>query len=137
MRHSRLLISITLSLAALGLLIAALNTPSQAAILPGDTIVPMGLAQSDTRTAYRAVLGHLYDGGRVHWADSPISGTVQPGDFVVPGGLDTTTGHTDVTATLPISRAYALRPGGVAVLRSTVVVTGASGPVAFCRACAY
>ena len=125
---------ITLALIALGLfgwgLSRSAAAPAQTAILPSDTIIPMGSAQADVRTAYRAVLGHLYDGGRVHWAASSISGTVRPGDFIVPGGLDTSADHSDVTATLSLSRAYGLRPGGMAVLSSTVVVTEGQSQIA-------
>jgi len=130
MRSSRLFISFTLALAGLGLLVAAIGAPLLAApargasFEPGDTLVPLGLAQADVRTAYRDVLAHLYGGGRVHWAASSASEpAIRPGDFVVPGGLDTAAGHVDLTGTLTISRAYALYPGGVALLRSTVVVT--------------
>ncbi|MEA3341494.1 MAG: hypothetical protein U9R15_16140, partial [Chloroflexota bacterium] len=127
MRHSRLLISIALPLAALGLFLAAIAAPSQAAILPGDTVIPLGPAQPDVRTAYRDALSHLYGGGRVHWAAAPFGdgtlGFFGPGDFVIPGGLSTAAGHVNVTTTMPLSRAYALRAGGVALLRSTVVVT--------------
>jgi hypothetical protein len=37
------------------------------AISFGDTIVPMGTAQTDVRTAYHDILSHLYGGRRSHW----------------------------------------------------------------------
>ena len=130
MRPSRLFISLTLALAGLIVLVVAMSTPlhaapaGQSSLEPGDTVVPMGPPQGDVRTAYRDVLAHLYGGGRIHWAASSASEpAIRPGDFVVPGGLDTTADHVDLTGTLSLSRAYALYPGGVAVLRSTVVVT--------------
>ena len=133
MRHSHLPVAIALAVAGLGLFILLMAVPSLAApvhqmsVHPGDTVVPMGPAQADVRAAYRATLAHLYDGGRVHWAASFVTPTVRPGDFLVPGGLTTTASHVDVTATLSLSRAYALKPGGVAVLRSTVVVSAGDG----------
>lgn len=123
MHSSRLLVPFTLTLVGLGLLTLVITVNSQVVIRPGDSIVPMGSMQGETRTAYRDALTHLYDGGRVQWAVSSITSTIQPGDLLIPGGLDTTADHVDVTATLPLSRAYALRPGAVAVLRSTAVVS--------------
>lgn len=88
------------------------------------TLIPMGVAQTDVQHAYLDVFARLYAGGRVHWAASALSDPViRPGDFIIPGGLTTPITHTDVTATLPLSRAFALRAGDVAVLRSTVMIT--------------
>jgi hypothetical protein len=130
MRCSRILIVFTLAFLGLSLLIFTMGAASQAelsqqaAAQPDDTIIPMGPAQPGVRQAYRDVLTHLYGGGRVHWAASSVpTPSVQPGDFVIPGGLDTSADHAQVTGTLPLSRAYALRPGQVALLRSSVVVT--------------
>jgi hypothetical protein len=123
MRHSRILVAIALAIVVLGLLGLALTVPSHAAISPGDTLLPLGPAQTDVRTAYRDALSHLYAGGRVHWAASAVSDTVRPGDLLIPGGLDTAADHTTFSATLPLSRAYALRPGGVALLRATTLIT--------------
>jgi hypothetical protein len=119
MRSSRLSISIITALVGLGLLIAIVGTPTHA----DDTLIPLGPDQPLSRTAYRDALSHLYDGGRVHWAAAAVSDTVQPGDLLIPGGLSTAAGHTALTTTLPLSRAYALRPGDVAILRATTVVT--------------
>lgn len=109
------------------LLIDLLVTLSLAAptIVPApDTLIPMGAAQTDVQHAYLEVFTHLYSNGRVQWAASSLdTPVVQPGDFIIPAGLTTPVTHTDLTATLSLSRAYALRPGKVAVLRSTVMIT--------------
>ena len=115
-------------IALAGLCVTALFTALSFAapsIAPAPaTLIPMGAAQANVQRAYLDVFARLYAGGRVHWAASALSDpVVQPGDFIIPGGLTTPITHTDVTATLPLSRAYALRAGDVAVLRSTVLIT--------------
>ena len=126
MRFCRLFLSLILPLFVFTLLFASLTVaiPSMSIVSASAALIPMGTAQTDVQQAYLDVFAHLYDDGRVHWAASALSGpVVQPGDFIIPGGLTTSVTHTDVTATLPLSRAYALRAGKVAVLRSTVIIT--------------
>ncbi|MGD9100441.1 MAG: hypothetical protein PVF45_08170, partial [Anaerolineae bacterium] len=135
MRKLYLSIVLTLPLIATSLLILVMSQPLQAApaeqtiTLPGDTIIPMGLAQSDVREAYRAVFDRLYHGGRVHWAASSFeSGTLatfDPGTFIVPDA-DLGGGYTSYNVADPpsVARAYALRPGRVALLRTTVRAEG-------------
>lgn len=107
---------IILALVALGLfgwgLSRSAAAATQATVSAGDTVVPMGPAQADVRTAYHDVLAHLYGGGRVHWAADALGdgtlGLFAPGDFIIPEGLDTTAAHVDLTGTLPLTRTYAL-----------------------------
>lgn len=127
-------IAVTLLIAA-GLLALTgwLVTAAPRLTTAGDqdaTILPMGTAQGHVREAYRTVLSHLYDGGRVHWAAGAFthdSIDYAPGDFVIPGGLASAADGADVTGTVSLPRAYALRPGGVALLRSTVTVPIGAG----------
>ncbi len=110
---------------------------------PGGSVIPLGGRQADLRAAYREPLAHLYSGGRVHrlWPESALSSTVMlspAGTAIMPGVVNvgdlylppdevpatfcaSCTRH-DLAGTQPISRAYALFPGRVAVLRSTVTV---------------
>ena len=107
---SRLFVAIILAVVGVGLVIM-LTLPAQAAIQPGDTLIPLGDAQSDVRTAYRNALTHLYSGGRVHWAAAPLTPTIRPGDLIIPGGLDTTADHAVVLAEIQD------KPHGCPVLR--------------------
>jgi len=101
----------------------SLVTADSLAAEPGGTVLPLGLAQTNPRVAYRDALSHIYGGGRAHWVAAPLSPTVQQGDLFIPSGLSTSATSFIITETLPLSRAYALQPGSVAILRSTVVVT--------------
>ncbi len=124
MRSFRLALTLLIPVVALALLLVSLSLAAPATSSTPDTFIPMGTAQANVQRAYLDVFVHLYGGGRVHWAASALSDpVVRPGDFIIPGGLTTPIIHTDVTVTLPLSRAYALHPGKVAVLRSTVVIT--------------
>lgn len=127
-------VSITLALVTLGLFGWGLSRSAMAAqqvAIPSQEsgiVIPMGKGQGRVRNAYRAVLDHLYGGGRVHWAAASFGngtlGFFNSGDFVIPAGsLAENYTNYSISATLPISRAYALQPGGVAALRSSVVVT--------------
>jgi hypothetical protein len=135
MRHLRLSIVLILPLLGLSLLILTLHHPLQAAptaqtALPsGDTIIPMGVAQPDPRAAYRAALNHLYSGGRLHWTAAPFGngtlGFFDPGTFILPdAALAGDYASLTLADTPPISRAYALQPGRVALLRTTVRAEG-------------
>ncbi|MBN1877926.1 MAG: hypothetical protein JXA33_27140 [Anaerolineae bacterium] len=111
-----------------------------AALEPGGVVVPLGSRQADLRAAYSEPLAHLYDDGRLHRLamGDEISGTaLVPGPAVM-GDLYFPPGEGDyeeegdhggrpytaysLQGTLPVSRAYALFPGRVAVLRSTVTL---------------
>ncbi len=120
--YKRLIVTLFIALIAVGTLLAlSVQSPSNA----DATIVPMGDQQAQMRTAYRDAFSHLYAGERVHWAASTFTYNgvaYAPGAFIMPDGIATAAGHTDVTDTLHISRAYALRPGCVALLRSNVTV---------------
>ncbi|MBN1934173.1 MAG: hypothetical protein JW934_05895 [Anaerolineae bacterium] len=137
MKTWRICIPFALALLALWAL-AAILTPAQAApgeLATGDVVVPLGERQTNRQAAYRAALTHLYGGGRLHWAASSntVSPTVHPGDLLLPvgeswscaplGGCDSEV----VSDTAPFAQAYSLRPGGVAVLRSSVMVSTSDG----------
>ncbi len=99
---------------------------------PGGVVVPLGPAQANLRAAYVESLREVYRGGRVRWLahDGPLSdplalaGVVQPGDLYLPPGeaspnfCSACTRH-ELSGTLELSRAYALRPARVALFRSS------------------
>jgi hypothetical protein len=97
---------------------------------PGGLLVPLGTAQADLRAAYREPLALLYEGGRVHRVAGDaeaLPASLRPGDLYVPpgeagDGFCATCTRTQLSGTLPLTRAYALFPGRVAVLRSTATV---------------
>ncbi len=114
----RITLTISLALVAVGMLLALASHAD-------TTVVPMGEQQAQVRDAYRDAFTHLYAGERVRWAASTFTCggvTCAPGTFIMPDGIATAAGHVDLTGTLHISRAYALRPGRIALLRSNVTV---------------
>ncbi len=134
MRKLRLSLIFAFPLLILATLILAMSQPTQAApagqtvLLPGDTVIPMGPDQPDVRDAYRAAVGRFYGGGRVHWAAAPFD-AFAPGAFIAPEAELTGDYASFVFSDAPsVERAYALQPGRVALLRSTV--RGAGGQAA-------
>lgn len=128
MRFWRILLTFLVTLTALALLAAGLGRPLRAASAQPATIIPLGPAQPEVRTAYHDGLTHLYGGGRLWWAAAPLAEpAVLPGDLIAPEGLATTVTHTEVAALPALPRAYALRPGRVALFRSSVMVPTQDG----------
>ena len=106
-----------------------LTAASPGALEPGGVLVPLGTDQADVRAAYAEALGHLYDGGRLHRLAAATSLPTQPGDlYVPPGEVVTDTfcaacSRQVLAGATPLTRAYALRPGRVALFRSSVTYT--------------
>ncbi len=126
MRKSRVVLTLVLAAVALAVLAAGLNSPLAAAGRPA-MLIPLGPAQEDLRAAYHDGLSSLYGGGRLQWVAAPLSDpAAQPGDLFAPVGLQTGAAYTEA-AGLTLPRAYAFRPGQVAVLRSTVMTAAPDG----------
>ncbi|HQH37382.1 MAG TPA: hypothetical protein PLH19_02455 [Anaerolineae bacterium] len=133
MRLKRLSLVVFIPL-LLGLLLTFSLSAAPADLEPGGVVIPLGARQADGRAAYRLPLARLYAGGRLHRLaqSDALTGTVLipgpalPGDLYVPPGEGATPPYPytafELAGTLPLSRAYALFPGRVAVLRSTVTV---------------
>jgi len=133
MRLKRLSLVVLITL-LMGLGVALALQAAPADLAPGGLVIPLGARQADVRAAYRLPLTRLYDGGRLHrlaqsdalTGTALIPGPALPGDLYVPSGEGTTPPYPytafELAGTLPLSRAYALFPGHVAVLRSTVTV---------------
>ncbi len=133
MRLKRLSLVVLITL-LMGLGVALALQAAPADLAPGGLVVPLGARQADVRAAYRLPLANLYAGGRLHrlaqsdalTGTALIPGPALPGDLYVPPGEGMTTPYPytafELAGTLPLSRAYALFPGRVAVLRSTVTV---------------
>lgn len=133
MRLKRLSLVVVVTL-LMGMGVALALQAAPADLEPGGLVIPLGARQADVRAAYRLPLANLYGGGRLHrLAQSDtltgmalIPGPVLPGDLYVPPGAGATPPYPytafELAGTLPLSRAYALFPGRVAVLRSTVTV---------------
>ncbi len=145
MRFERLLLALALAFSLMGLLGILFILPSRAAppdLEPGGVVVPLAGRQADLRAAYREPLRHLYAGGRLHRlvTSGVLSGTVvdapgtavlpdvaEAGDFYLPPVEEArvfcpTCTQYELAGTLPLSRAYALYPSKIALLRSTVTV---------------
>jgi len=107
----------------------SLTAASPGALEPGGVLVPLGTDQADVRAAYAEALDHLYDAGRLHRLAAATSLPTQPGDlYVPPGEVVTETfcaacSRQVLSGTAPLTRAYALRPGRVALFRSSVTYT--------------
>ena len=140
MKRWPILFSVTLALLLFGIFAGGLRlAAAPAALAPGGLVIPLGARQADLRAAYRLPLADLYAGGRLHrlaqsdvlTGTALIPGPALPGDlYIPPNGGDREGGDREgrpytayeLAGTMPVSRAYALFPGRVAVLRSTVTV---------------
>ena len=135
MKRWSVIFSLMIALLLLGMFSGGLRLAAAPADLePGGVVVPLGERQAALRLAYRDSLAHLYDGGRLHWLATPdpvtgtaiLPGQAQPGDFYLPPGENDREAYPytayPLQGTLPLSRAYALTPGEIAVMRSTVTV---------------
>ncbi|MBN2007467.1 MAG: hypothetical protein JXA21_29245 [Anaerolineae bacterium] len=133
MRLNRLSLVVIIPL-LIGLSLALALNAAPADLEPGGVVVPLGVRQADLRAAYREALATLYAGGRLQrlapgdtlTGTALVPGTALPGDLYFPPGEGDHAGRSytayELAGTLPVSRAYALFPGRVAVLRSTVTV---------------
>lgn len=133
MRLNRISLVLILTL-LLGLILTFSLSAAPAALEPGGVVIPLGTRQADLRAAYREALATLFAGGRLQrlalgdalTGTALIPGPALPGDLYFPPGEDDHAGRSytayELAGTLPVSRAYALFPGRVAVLRSTVTV---------------
>ncbi|MEJ5309103.1 MAG: hypothetical protein WHX52_04985 [Anaerolineae bacterium] len=133
MRLKRLSLVVLITL-LMGLGVALALQAAPADLAPGGLVIPLGARQADVRAAYRLPLVRLYAGGRLHrlaqsdalTGTALIPGPALPGDLYTPPGEGATPPYPytayELAGTLPLSRAYALFPGRVAVLRSTVTV---------------
>ncbi|MFP4345743.1 MAG: hypothetical protein ACLFU8_13700 [Anaerolineales bacterium] len=120
MKSWRTLIALTGALLALALFLG-LIAAAPGALEPGGVVVPLGTDQADLRAAYAQPLRHLYGGGRLHRLASAAPGDLYlpPGE-VDPAAFCPTCTRQALSGTLPLSRAYALRPARVALFRSSV-----------------
>ncbi len=129
MKRWPILFSMALAWLLLGVFSGGLRlAAAPAALEPGGVVIPLGARQADVRAAYRLPLARLYAGGRLHRLaqSDALTSTALPGDLYVPPGEGATPPYPytafELAGTLPLSRAYALFPGRVALLRSTVTV---------------
>ncbi|NJL05723.1 MAG: hypothetical protein HC911_12635 [Chloroflexaceae bacterium] len=118
----------SLSLSNLALVLTALVLVPLLAIAyaRAATLIPLGTAQDNIRTAYRTSGAHSREYGRLHWAQQPflLDDTRYPaGTLIAPDGI-TGTGFTSsvLSETVAVRPALAVQAVGtrIALLRSTV-----------------
>lgn len=92
------------------------------------TVIPMDVTQQKLQNAYHRLLTYTYNNGRLHWANE--ADTIAPGTMIAPDAA-LTGNYTYYT--LPsrpyLPRSYALIPGGIAILRSSVMIPTSHGEV--------
>ncbi len=99
----------------------------------GGEIIPLGEAQADLQAAYRYPLAHLYGGGRL-WRVAVTTSVAARGDLYVPASETPTLSCPHCTTVMlggeePLTRAWALFPARVAVMRSSVRMPSDEGEV--------